>query len=148
MTAFVPECTIHVALASHGRPAKHGWAVVLVDKGGRALVSSLRFRGIADARAVGLEAMLWGMEQALRLRSEKVHLNLAPGIDHGFLGDRVVKSRDPEVRAWENRAKEAWVGFRLSKITADPKATGFLAAGELAKIAAKGVRRWEDMDVF
>lgn len=144
MSEFLPECTIHVSVASEGKPARLGWAVVLVDKRGRDLVSALRFRGNAGRIEVFLEAVFWGLEQAARLKSEKVHLNLPPGSSLDFLENRVSKSRDPELRAWENKIKETWAAIRLSKIVGTGEHS---SARDLAKRAAKGVRRWEDMDV-
>lgn len=74
-------------------------------------------------------------------------MNLPPGFDSVFLGDRVAKTRDQGVRAWETKAKNIFSGFRLTKVVSAPGIEGFKLANEFAVKAAKGIRHWEDMDV-
>ncbi len=115
MQEFNPECTINLYLESRGKTAKAAWCCSLVGGSGDRIIAAARFvgKGAFDDAVVG--ALKFGLEQAKRLRMEKVHLATDLSVE-ALITPKKGRLRDPELQAKAEACAEIWGGFRLRKL--------------------------------
>ena len=109
MQEFKPECTINLHVESLGTPPKYIWNCSIRYHVSRIVVAK-GFTGSKIREDAQLEAALFGMRQAMRLKQEKVALACSfPGILS------LSPKKNLELQSKINEMNSLWQGFRLRK---------------------------------
>ena len=144
MQAFKPDCTIYVALHARGKPAKFSFAVWMVDGKSRPLFSAAKFVGMGQRVHAELTALQLGLEQARRLRQEKIELRLGPGISADYFRENRNPPREADLKNLLLQVQTVFNEFRLRRYMQVPLEQ-MPEANALAEKANKGLRNPGDL---
>ncbi len=99
MEVFKPECTIQICIHTWGKPAKIAYGITLTDAKARALVEFSHFLGISTLAGASMQAAKLAMEQALRLKFEKIELRGNSSFQVDFLKDQARVPREEALKS-------------------------------------------------
>jgi hypothetical protein len=114
MQEFRPDCTINLHLESRGRSAKLVWCCGIRDERGNGLVTVSGFAGTAPRETALLRTLRFGLEQALRLRMEKIEIATDIPVEVYLEADRAGVSRLGDLQS-EIEGVRADLYFRKSR---------------------------------
>jgi hypothetical protein len=140
MQEFNPDCTINLCLESQGHPAKIAWCCSVVNDSNFRVIVASRFLGKASFENSLMAVLKFGLEQALRLRVEKLHLATDLPVDDLFNEKKSGRSRYPKLQSEIEACNFMWNSFRLKKrVSVSTQERSFLRA-EAEKFFKRGVR--------
>ena len=144
MQDFHADCTIKLFVASSGKPEKMSWACILEMRNGHKIISAQGFMGVVSREVAYAEALEFGLDQAKRLRQEKIGLATKYPILKNLDSRQSVFNRDPELRLKRDNIDALWESFRLKKssiLTPEDDEALLRLAGRVFKFKGKGVQR-------
>ena len=115
MNEFKQECTIILAVREKGK--KFSWVGKLLNQDGECLVLAKKFMGSVSPAAAENAALEFGMEQALRLRQEKVELQTSFPCEKILQENKgkSAKKLPKNLSTSDIRLRELWSSFRLRR---------------------------------
>ena len=137
MQKFNPECVIFAFVKASGKPQKYSFGVAITNSRGDMQVGFSRFLGICDRVEAELRSIKLGLEQAARLKCEKIEIRVDKDYQISFLQKHRSAPGKEGVKSLYIQVQDALVQFRLHRLLQIPREQ-MVEAMKLAEQAQEG----------
>jgi len=121
MQTFKPDCSIHVYIHAWGKPQKFSFGIWMGNRKGAELVTFSRVMAMKSRGITSLCAAKLALEQALRLKQEKIEIRVNTTFQFELLGKLHSVPREEELKLLYEDTQQLLTGFRFQRVLQVPQ---------------------------